>query len=119
MEIIERYDDIVTLNPIVIEGNYKTKEVWINSKQLLFDDSKIIFDHFTPHFSWGSSGPGAAQLALAILFEITKNKKISMILHHVFKNEFFAHLSQSDFKITLNIGEWFRNNIEKDNMFLK
>ena len=119
MGIIEKYDSFISINPVMIEGNYDTKQVWINSNQLYLEKSKAIFDHLATYFNWGSTGPGAAQLSLAILFEITGNKRISMILHHVFKNEFLARMHQSDFKITVNFGEWFEKHLEKDNMFLK
>ncbi len=111
MEDIKEYSKLIMMEPVALKGNYETKMVWINDKELTPEFSIEIYNHSADGFDWGYSGAGSAQLALAILLELTKNKKLSMILHHVFKNEYISTLSRSDFSVKIDIGEWFYKNI--------
>ncbi len=113
------YHNLITMESIILKGEYNTKIVWINDKELDPAYSQTIYNHSQDGFDWGNCGAGAAQLALAVLLYLTKNKKISMILHHIFKNEFISSSPQSDFEIKINAGEWFYKNLNKDATFSK
>jgi hypothetical protein len=118
MEKSKEYYDLIVMKPVTIRGDYTTRTVWLNNKEITPEYSRSIYDH-SPEFDWGSFGDGPAQLALAILLELTKkNKKVSMILHHIFKNDFLSYLPQKDFKITINIGDWFFRNIHRSGIML-
>jgi hypothetical protein len=112
----DEYFKLISMQPVIIKGEYEAKRIWLNDKEITSDQSKNVFDHSVSEFNWGDSGNGAAQLALAVLFELTADKKLSIILHHVFKNEFFSNLQKSDFDIKIDIGDWFYRNIHRSSM---
>jgi len=60
-------------------------------KPMPFDirPSRELYDH-SMGFSWGYSGSGPAQLALAILLDVTGNKEIALQFHQEFKECFVA-----------------------------
>ena len=111
MEKNEEYHKLISTEPISIKGEYGTKNVWLNGKQLTPEHSQQIYKHSSNGFDWGHSGDGPSQLALAILLEVTKNKKVSLILHHLFKNDYMLYLPKSDFEISINIGNWLKNTL--------
>ena len=86
MKLIE-YQDLIMMEPISLKGDYETKMIWLNGKELNPEYSQKIYNHSAEGFDWSHTGDGSAQLALAILLELTQNKRISMILHHLFKND--------------------------------
>jgi hypothetical protein len=108
------YQMLTSLKPITLEGDYITRTIRLNSFILDSESSKTVFINTKSGFDWGNSEEGSAQLALAILLNQTNDKKISMILYHAFKNDIILNLPESDFKKTINIGEWLYNNICKD-----
>ena len=55
----------------VIEGDWSTREVYLAGGRLNPDESLAVVPHSTDGFGWGNDGPGAAQLALAILLRAT------------------------------------------------
>jgi hypothetical protein len=105
---------LTMVEPITLKGDYRTKTIWLNGIELNPSSSKTVYVHSESGFDWGHSEEGAAQLALAILLKLTNNRKLSMILHHAFKNDFISNLQKADFKKTINIGAWFYNNINMD-----
>jgi len=111
------YQELILMEPITLEGEYKTKTIWLNKMELNPGNSQKIYNHCDEGFDWGHSGDGSAQLSLAILLELTQNKRISMILHHIFKNECISTLPKSDFEIKINFGEWLNKHTNKNYMF--
>lgn len=102
----------------LIEGTWNTREVTIGGKKLSPKKSQKIINHSPNGFMWGYSGSGPAQLALAILLEIT-DKETAERLYQDFKREFIAELEQNkDFVLPVPlikgwiIGrlEWLREN---------
>ena len=63
--------------------SYRTK--------LSLEKSLKIADHSPDGFQWGYSGSGAAQLAAAILYEITDDVELSRTYYELFKHD---HVSQ-------------------------
>jgi len=47
--------------------------------------SLTIWNHSPDGFSWGFQGSGPAQLALALLYDVTGNKDIAVLFHQKFK----------------------------------
>ena len=50
--------------------------------------SQKLWNHSPDGFSWGYSGSGPAQLALALLYDVTEDKEIAVRLHQDFKREY-------------------------------
>ena len=59
--------------------------------KLSLEKSLQIADHSPDGFQWGYNGSGPAQLAAAILYEITDNVDLSREYYQLFK---FDHVSQ-------------------------
>ena len=49
-----------------------------------------IWYHSPDGFNWGYEGSGPAQLALALLYDVTKDKDIAVRLHQEFKRDYVA-----------------------------
>ena len=54
-----------------LKGKASTRQVWLDDKELLPDDSLTYRNHSPDGFNWGYGGSGPAQLALAITLELT------------------------------------------------
>ena len=52
--------------------------------------SQKIWNHSPDGFNWGYSGSGPAQLALALLYDVTKDEVVSVRLHQEFKSSIVA-----------------------------
>ena len=58
---------------------------WLDPKP-----SQDIINHSPNGFNWGYTGSGPAQLALALLYDITKNKDLSLRYYQDFKFQIIA-----------------------------
>ena len=87
-----------------IKGFYETKEIFLITDcgkltEITPDKSQAIINHSPDGFNWGYSGSGPAQLALAILLQLT-SKDFALFHHQDFKRDFIAGLEQEeDFEI--------------------
>ena len=76
----------------------------------LFDPapSLEIRRHSPDGFSWGYAGSGPAQLALALLLDVTDNRDLSEARYQRFKDVFVAQWPQdADWRLTdTEIREW-------------
>jgi len=54
-----------------LKGNANTRDIWLDGKLLDPTPSQVIRNHSPDGFNWGYGGSGPAQLALAIILEIT------------------------------------------------
>lgn len=63
--------DHIALNRIHVLKGDKDRHVWLNGKLLLSDESREHNNHSSDGFNWGYGGSGPAQLALAVMLEIT------------------------------------------------
>ena len=52
--------------------------------------SQRAYNHSPDGFQWGYGGSGPAQLALALLLDVTGQPKLAVSLHQNFKREFVA-----------------------------
>lgn len=68
--------------------------------------SQKAWNHSPDGFQWGYEGSGPAQLALAILLDVTGDKERSVRLHQDFKRDKIAALD-NNFVLTVDeIDEW-------------
>jgi len=92
----------------VIKGNAETREVTIDDIPLSPKESQEVLNHSPDGFSWGYGGSGPAQLALALLMEITDDKQANGY-HLEFKWDIIAPLDMtSDFTMNAQtIYDWW------------
>ena len=88
---------------INLQGEYKTRKVWLDGEELLPGESLAYMNHSPDGFNWGYGGSGPAQLALAIVLKIT-GKATG---YQEFKNLYIATREKDDFIIPLDITEWY------------
>ena len=75
-----------------------TREAWLDGKQLDPAKSQSVRNHSPDGFNTGYSGSGPAQLALAILLELTSREK-ALRRYQDFKWQFVAGWPKEDFEI--------------------
>jgi hypothetical protein len=73
--------------------------------------SLLVFNHSPTGFSWGYSGSGPAQLALALLLDTTGDPEKAAILHQEFKRDFVAGWGEKWEITTEQIQEWVKKNL--------
>lgn len=84
-----------------IKGEAASGRVWIDGEELLPGDSQKVWNHSPDGFSWGYTGSGPAQLALAVLLKFFGKEK-AIRLHQNFKSYFISRL-KGDFKVWLDL----------------
>jgi hypothetical protein len=82
----------------VIRGKWDTGQVWIDDRELSPERSQAVMNHSPTGFSWSYGGSGPAQLALALLLEIT-TKEMALLWYQNVKRNIIARLPQDDFVI--------------------
>jgi hypothetical protein len=82
-----------------LKGNYNTREVWLDGQLLDPEPSLAIRNHSPDGFAWGYGGSGPAQLALAIMLELTGKAEG----YQEFKWKVVAGLPQTDFEIEFEL----------------
>ena len=88
-----------------IVGNGKTKEVFIDGRELSPRPSQKVFNHSPDGFNWGYEGSGPAQLALAILLDFT-DPEFARKNYQDFKREFISQVQMDkDFEMDIEIVE--------------
>jgi hypothetical protein len=81
-----------------IRGSWKTKQVWIGGREVRLERSVRVKNHSPDGFSWGDGGNGSAQLALALLLELT-HEDLALFWYQDVKGHIVARLAQDDFVI--------------------
>jgi len=85
-------------------------EITVNGKELKLKPSLKLRNHSPTGFNWGYEGSGCAQLALAILYDFTGDKELSLQHYQDFKRAFIAPISKSIWHITGNqITHWLES----------
>lgn len=84
--------------------NFTGTAVFLNGKKLNPEKSQEIINHSPDGFSWGYEGSGCAQLALAILLELT-DKETAVSHYQRFKRDVIANL-KNDFQIEIDVTEY-------------
>ncbi len=89
--------------------NIGEPRVTVNGIQLDPRASQKIWNHSPTGFEWSYGGSGPAQLALAILFDVTKDRHLSVRHHQRFKWDFIAKADMSGFDLTeYDVREWLQ-----------
>jgi len=89
-----------------ITGKFKDGKVFIGDKPLSAKESLAIVNHSPTGFSWGYSGSGPSQLALALLLKYT-DKKTACKWYQEFKFDKIATLPRDDFEFdSQEIVDW-------------
>jgi hypothetical protein len=81
-----------------LTGEITSRRVWLDGKELLPGPSQKVWNHSPDGFNWGYGGSGPAQLALAIVLAITRDKSVATMIHQTVKRNIVALLPQSDFE---------------------
>ena len=93
--------------PMKIEGNWFSRQVWVDDQELTPERSQKVFNHSPDGFNWGYEGSGPAQLALAILLLVT-DEQTAVKFHQKFKRDFVAGWPQSHFGGHVEIEGWLK-----------
>jgi hypothetical protein len=72
--------------------------------------SQKLDNHSPDGFMWGYSGSGLAQLALALLLDVTEDPELAMRYHQEFKEEMIAGLAIDEpwVMVEITIKSWVR-----------
>ncbi len=97
--LLDRYPATVK-----IVGYGTTRQVSVNDIELNIARSRDVFKH-SVEFNWGYEGSGPAQLALALLLEVTGEPQQALNLYHNFKRTFVSKFPGS-FTATIALREW-------------
>ena len=81
-----------------IRGYWETKQVWIDGREVRPERSLRVRNHNPAGFSWGDGGGGSAQLALALLLEMT-HEVLALLWYEDVQTHIVAQLARDDFVI--------------------
>jgi hypothetical protein len=85
-----------------LKGTASSRTVWLDGKYLSPARSQKVYNHSPDGFNWGYGGSGPAQLALAIMLELTGKPDG----YQDFKFSVIAGLPNGeDFQITFSLPE--------------
>lgn len=96
-----------------LKGKIATGEIWVDGQKLSPEHSQAVINHSPTGFSWGYGGSGPAQLALALMLEYFPKDK-ALAIYQDFKWEFIATLPQEDFETTIDLEEWKKSLVRRD-----
>ena len=82
----------------VIRGEWATRRVWIDDRELLPERSLRVRNHSPMGLSWGYGGSEPTQLALALLLELT-SEDMALLWYQEVKWQVIAKLPQTDFTL--------------------
>jgi len=93
----------------MIYGDCATGKVWFGGKEVDPGKSLRLENKSPSGFSWGYHGSGPAQLALAILLEVT-DESAALMLYQEFKSDIIANQDVSqDLKLPVaTVVTWLR-----------
>lgn len=82
--------------------------VYLYGKELDPTPSQNLFNHSPDGFAWGYGGSGPAQLALAILYEVTGDEQFALAHYQDYKGDIIAKLKDA-FSIDIeSVKLWIR-----------
>jgi len=85
-----------------IRGEWDTRRVWIDGKELFPGESQKVHNHSPDGFNWSYGGSGPAQLALAICLKKLP-KEEALRRYQEFKWTVIAKLPPEDFEIDISL----------------
>lgn len=105
---------INSLSTVKITGYVEDRSVYLNDNALEARYSQSIRNHSPDKFSWGYTGSGCAQLALAILLELLP-KELAVRFYQQLKFDFVSQWQiDKDFEVEINLLEWLNKQLEKE-----
>lgn len=75
--------------------------------------SQKLYNHSPDGFAWGYAGSGSAQLALALLLDVTGKERVSLLLHQYFKAEHVATWDAVWIIETDQVKQWSYNTLRR------
>jgi len=84
---------IAQLEIHTLTGDGDTKKVMLDGVELRPERSQGVTNHSPDGFMWGYAGSGPAQLALAVMLELTHSDKAALELYQDFKFKVIAKLA--------------------------
>lgn len=89
------------------DGDFQSATVLVDGIRLDPGQSLKVRNHSPDGFSWGYSGSGPAQLALAILLRAGVPPEVARLHYQDFKQKFIAPLPQeSRWEIDIDVEGW-------------
>jgi len=88
-----------------LKGSDGAKPGWY---ELPVKPSLALYNHSPDGFQWGYQGSGCAQLALAILLDLTEDQDLSVRLHQEFKRHFIATAGKHLMITEPEIRDWLK-----------
>lgn len=94
---------------VLLRGKGATGEVWLNGNRLCLGRSLKVCNHSPTGFAWGYGGSGPAQLALAVLLEVTNDEQVALSHYHTFKWDVIARLPfAQNFQIEVDLSPYLQ-----------
>jgi hypothetical protein len=87
---------------IRLRGQLNTGKVWLNGELLPLEPSLRLRNHSPTGFSWGYTGSGPSQLALAVMLAVYGEER-ALKCCWKFKEEVIARLPQADFDVEIDM----------------
>ncbi len=84
----------------------------VKAYELPLEPSLKLYSHSPDGFQWGYQGSGCAQLALAILLDMTGNPALSVALHQEFKRHLIATASRRLVITEPDIRRWLQGSLK-------
>lgn len=94
-----------------LKGEFSSRKVWLNGKLLSPKRSQKVFNHSPDGFNWSYGGSGPAQLALAVLLEVTNDRNIAMANYQRFKWKVIAALPARDFECEIDVSPYCKETV--------
>lgn len=76
--------------------------------------SQKLYDHSPNGFNWNYQGSGPAQLALALLLDVTGDKDLALRLYQPFKREIIARLGTPWRMTTESVQRWLEGRTKNE-----
>lgn len=73
--------------------------------------SQKLWNHSPDGFNWGYGGSGPAQLALALLYDVTRDKEVALRHHQDFKWTYVARWGDNWTITTDEILDWLKGGL--------
>lgn len=95
-----------------LSGDWETKKVFINGREVPLERSLKYVQHSKDEFSWGYFGTGNLQLSFAILYELTDDSDNSIVLYKDFCKDLILGLPYGDFSVEFDLEDWTQKQLE-------
>jgi hypothetical protein len=99
---------------VILKGESLTRKCWLDGRPLRPEKSQKAFNHSPDGFNWGYGGSGPAQLALAVLLQLT-DQATAIARHQDLKWDVISKLpAGQDFEIEFDIAPYLSQRRQAD-----